>query len=214
MCPIICQNVAIRCSIRSWSASTLATHAAEHVSGRGSAREGVTSKGVARAALRKDLDAIVRTARAMSLENPGLEGKFRAPRSSGDLTMLNVARAFVRDAAPLEKDFLAFSMPEDFLVLLQQHIQEFEDAIRDRHAGTEAHVTARAALDQTMESALNALYRLDAVVPNRLHDNPTALIVWKRARRLASPSRRGEAATSPESQHTPAPAPSSLAAVT
>ena len=55
----------------------LVAHSAEHFSGRGSAREGVTTKAVARDALREDIEALVRTARAMSLDTPGLEDKFR-----------------------------------------------------------------------------------------------------------------------------------------
>ena len=171
---------------------SLNAHAAEYASGRGSARETVTTKAIARGALREDIDAIVRTARAMSLGTPGLEDKFRPPRGSGDLALINTARAFVRDAAPMSNEFLAYSMPEDFLEDLNRDIRAFEDAMRGRDAGTGVHVAARAALDKTMEAALNALKRLDAAVPNRLKGDAAALAVWTRARRLAPATRRGE----------------------
>ena len=101
----------------------LNTHAADHLSGRGSAREGVTSKAVAREALREDLDAIIRTARAMSLDTPGVEDRFRPPRGVGDLSLLNTARAFARDAAPLKEQFINYSMPDDFIEDLDRDIR-------------------------------------------------------------------------------------------
>ena len=174
----------------------LNTHAADHLSGRGSAREGVTSKAVAREALREDLDAIIRTARAMSLDTPGVEDRFRPPRGVGDLSLLNTARAFARDAAPLKEQFINYSMPDDFIADLDRDILAFEEASRDRDAGTDAHVAARAALDTAMENAMNALRRLDAAVPNRLSNDPAKLAVWTRARRIAAQPqpRRSEAA--------------------
>src|SRR5262245_7331841 len=66
----------------------LSQHTASLLSGRGTTREGVTSKAVAREALRDDLDAIVRTARAIALDTPGIDDKFRAPRGNGDQMLL------------------------------------------------------------------------------------------------------------------------------
>src|SRR5689334_23190167 len=49
----------------------LSQQSATQLSARGSTREGLTTKSVARAALRDDLDAIIRTARAIALDVPG-----------------------------------------------------------------------------------------------------------------------------------------------
>src|SRR5687767_978245 len=64
--------------------NALSTHAASQFSGRGAAREGTASKGVAREALRDDLDAIVRTAHALALDMPGVDDKFEMPRVNSD----------------------------------------------------------------------------------------------------------------------------------
>src|SRR5262245_19981241 len=50
----------------------LSEHAASLMSGKGTAREGTTSKAVTREALRDDLEAIIRTARALALDTPGV----------------------------------------------------------------------------------------------------------------------------------------------
>jgi hypothetical protein len=164
--------------------SALSEHAAIHVSGRGSAREGTVSKAVAREALREDLDAISRTARAMALDTPGVDDKFRVPRGNGDQATLNAARAFLRDAAPLSADFIKHDMPDDFLTDLQSDIDAFEEAIRDHEAGKDTHVAARAAIESAIDAGLDAVRRLDAIVPNRLRNDAKLIASWERARRV------------------------------
>lgn len=164
--------------------SALNEHAATHMSGRGSAREGTVSKAVAREALRDDLEAIMRTARAMALDTPGVDDKFRLPRGSGDQMILNTARAFLRDAGPLSADFVKHDMPDDFLADLQSDIEAFEEAIRDHETGKDTHVAARAAIEGAIDAGLDAVRRLDAIVPNRLRNDSKALASWERARRV------------------------------
>ena len=57
-----------------------------------------------------------------------IDGKFRQPRG-GDQYLLNAARAFARDAAPLASRFVEHYMPQDFLVDLEKDIAAFEDAM-------------------------------------------------------------------------------------
>jgi hypothetical protein len=168
----------------------LSDHAVTHVSGRGTAREGTASKAVAREALRDELEAIVRTARAMALDSPGVDDKFRLPRNNGDQAMLNAARAFLKDAAPLKADFTKHDMPDDFLDDLQADIEAFEEAIRDHEAGKDTHVAARAGIEAAIDNGLDAVRRLDAIVPNRLRNDPKTLALWERARRVEYRSSR------------------------
>ena len=93
---------------------------------------------------------------------------FRSPRGNGDQAVLNAARAFARDAAPLATEFIGHDMPEKFLEDLHEAIKDFEEAIRDREAGKGTNVAARTAIDTAMEEGLDAVRRLDAIVPNRL----------------------------------------------
>lgn len=164
--------------------SKLMQHAASQQSGRSSAREGTTSKAVAREALREDLDAIVRTARGLALDTPGIDDRFRAPRSSRDQALVNHARAFSADAAPLATAFVEHGMPEDFLDDLGDSIKELEDAIRERNEGRQINAAAQTAIDEAMEEALEAVRRLDAIVPNVLRKSASQLSAWELARRV------------------------------
>jgi hypothetical protein len=127
----------------------------------------------------------------------------RATRGNGDQTLLNAARAFARDAVPLVPQFLAHDMPSDFLEDLERDMTEFENAIRDREVGKDMNVAARASIESSMEAGIDAVRRLDAVVPNRLRDDGAAVAVWERARRIEY--RRGKADTPEQESQEPEP---------
>src|SRR6185436_12792194 len=89
-------------------------------------------RALARAALRERMEGIVRTARALGDEVPGIQDKFRMPRGSNDRDLINAARAFKSDAEPLKAHFIAHEMPADFLDELQEDIDDFESAMSNR----------------------------------------------------------------------------------
>lgn len=192
------------------SVTALSQQAASQVSGRGTARKGSSSKAVARAALREGLDSISRTARALALDNSGLDDKFRLPRGHGDQAMLNAGRAFAHDARPLSKAFIAHDMPANFLTELSSDIQQFEQAIREHSVGKDTHIAARAGIDTAMEAGLTAVQRLDAIVANRLRDDPTTVAVWDSARHVERTARTKNGA--PKPVPVPAPAPTTASA--
>ena len=168
-------------------------HAAGHESCRNSAREALGTKAAARTRLRADVDAIVRTARAMTLEAPGTGDQFLRPIGTNDLALLTAARALARDAAAVEETFARYNVPGDFLEVLERDIATFEEARIRRAAGIGAHVSARVALETTLANAMRAVRLLDAAVPNQLRDARQTLAAWTRARRVApapSPRRR------------------------
>ncbi|MBI3399836.1 MAG: sigma 54-interacting transcriptional regulator [Acidobacteria bacterium] len=183
--------------------------AATQVSGRSAAREASSSKAAARAALRGALRAISRTARALALDTPGLDNKFRLPFTYGSQALLNAGRAFAQDARPLAAEFVAHSLPPTFLKDLDTDIQRFEAAIREHAAGIGAHVAARAAIDAAIEGGLTAIQRLDAIVLNRLRDDPAMLAVWERARHVERQPRvkNGAPPSAPSGPSAVAPAP-------
>jgi len=139
--------------------------------------------------LRDALRAISRTAQAIALDAPGLGDKFRMPRTNGEQALLSTGRAFAQDARACAAAFVAHGLPLTFRKDLDAAIRGFETAIRDHAAGRETEVAARAAFDAAMEAALTAVWRLDAIVANRLCDDRTALAAWERARHVDRPLR-------------------------
>lgn len=177
--------------------SEINEHAASEVSGIGDAREGTSTRRQAREELRADLEAIARTARAMSADTPGLDDKFRVPRNQNDQHLLAAARAFAIDAAPLAAQFIAHELPADFLEDLNADIAALEAAISNQASGRGSHVSARAAIDDAIERADEVLRKLDAIVKNKYANNPSVLAEWLSASHTERAPRRRKAAPPP-----------------
>ena len=153
-------------------------HTSAQSSGKRSAQEGAAGKASAREELRQDLERISRTARSMALTTPGLEDKFRAPRSISDQALLAVARSFATDAAPLRDEFMRRGLPADFLDDLGRDITAFETSVNQKIQGTETHVTATAAIDDAIERGINTMRELDPIMRNTFANDPATLAAW------------------------------------
>jgi hypothetical protein len=158
-------------------------------SGLGSAQEGTTSKERARAALKESLDAIFHTAHALALDQPGVDRKFRPPRSAGDRVLIDAAQAVLDEATALKADFVAHAMEPNFLAELKTRIADFEEATSDQQSGRDAHVSATVGIGEALESGLEAVKRLDAIARNRLKADAQTRALWARARRIGESTR-------------------------
>jgi hypothetical protein len=158
-------------------------------SGVSSVQQATSSRTVAREALHASMQAISRTARAMALDAPGLEEKFRLPRSGSDQALLMAARAFAADALPLKAEFVRHELPATFIEDLLADIADLEHAIGGQNTGRDEHVTATASIETVVERGMNAIRRLDAIVPNKFRDDPAALAAWQSARHVESSAR-------------------------
>jgi hypothetical protein len=167
-------------------------HATAEASGHGDARQGTEVRALARAALRDRMEAIVRTARALENEVPGIQDKFRMPRGSNDRDLINAARAFKADAEPLKAHFIAHELPADFLDELQEHIDDFENAISDQSSGVGNRVAAGAALDEVIERGNDIVRKLDAIVRNKYANNAAVLAEWTSAGHTERAPRRAK----------------------
>jgi hypothetical protein len=174
----------------------LDAHASSEASAHGSARQGTSTRASARDELMEDLRSIRRTARAMAAEVPGLDDKFRMPPDQNDQLLLNAARAFARDAAPLSAQFIAHELPADFLEDLNADIAALEAAINIQSSGVGSHVAANAAIDDAINRGMIVVRKLDAIVKNKYADNPAILAEWTSASHTERAPRRSASASS------------------
>jgi hypothetical protein len=114
-------------------------------------------------------------------------------------------RAFAQDAGPLSNEFIGHDLRATFLADLNADIVSVQEAIHDHTAAKDTHIAARAAIDAAMEAGLTEVRRLDAIVKNRLRDDPAAVSVWRSARHVER-GPRGKSVTPPQAP-TPSPAP-------
>jgi hypothetical protein len=177
--------------------------AASETSGFGAERQGTTTRAQARDALLEDLEALSRTARAMSDEVPGIENKFRIPRDNNDQTLLSAGRAAATDVLPLKTQFIAHEMPADFLEDLAADIAAMQTAISNQSGGVGDHAAASAAIDDAIARGMDLLRKLDAIVRNKYANNPGVLAEWTTASHVERAPKRAKPDPSP-----PTPPPS------
>jgi hypothetical protein len=170
----------------------LETNASAQASGMRAVQEGGTSKAAARDELRRDLEAISRTARIMAMTMPGLEDRFRMPRDVKDQELLTVARIFAEDALPLQAEFVKRGLPANFIDDLNADIEVFEQSVARKIQGTEAHVAASAAIDELIERGTKVVRELDVMMRNTLADDPATLAAWMSASHVKRPPRKQE----------------------
>jgi len=155
------------------------TLAASQVSGGGQFHGAVKSKGVAYKQLHDDLHAISEAAHSLVLlGTPGLDGKFHLPRSGGDQTLLNTARAFKTDAVAYSGAMIALGLDANFLAHLDTHITDFESAITAKGAGKTAQGGATGGLEDTTHKEAVALHVLNTIVRNKYKNDPAKLAEW------------------------------------
>jgi hypothetical protein len=191
---------------------TLAEYAAAEISSRGAVYEKVRARDAARVRLLTVLEAIRRTARALAMDMPGVDGKFRLPSTQGARTLVVAARACAKDAHALSAPLLAHGLPATFLDDIDGAVLAFETAVRDHTASRSGLVAARAGIESAIQAGMTAVQRLDGIVPNRLRDDSATFAVWQQARHVDwSPRTRNSARKSSEQSVTPAPPASSAA---
>ncbi len=168
-------------------------HAASKVSAQGASRQGTTTRSEARAALREDLEAINRTARAIAADVPGLNDKFRLPRGNNDQQLLNAARAFAADALPIKAQFIAHELPADFLEDLADDIAAMERTMAEQSTGQSQRIASAAAIDDAIDRGNEVVRKLDAIVKNKYGNQPAVRAAWLSASHTErAPRRRRE----------------------
>lgn len=182
--------------------SDLDAHGASQISGKSTALSQTATKAALREDLREALASLNRTARVMAFETPGLDDKFRLPRTNNDQLLLNAARAFAADAQAHKEDFLKHELPADFIERLNQQITAFEQALTQQSAAFGAKVAAKTAIDETIGKGLQTVRQLDAILRNKFNGDAVMLAAWARAshverRSYNSPTEKTEKTSEP-----------------
>jgi hypothetical protein len=137
--------------------------------------------------LHDQLKAISESAHTLAdLGTPGLEAKFRMPRSAGHGALLTAARQFFKDATPMKTQFLSVNLPADFLDTLDQTITNFDNATDDQTGGEGGQVNATVGLAGTTATARKALRNLRTIVRNTFKNDPAVLAEWEVASHIDS----------------------------
>ena len=178
-------------------------------------RGGATSRGQARAVLFDCMDAISLAARSMGRENPEIAAKFTMPYSLGDRDVVGRACGFVQNAEAMKDDFLAYELEPDFIEQLKAAIKRFEDSIATHAEAKATQANATASVEDTIETAMDAVCQLDGIIPNKFRKSYPVLREWESARRVAQ-ARASKPVSNgpPQPEPGPEPAPATAPAPT
>lgn len=148
------------------------------------------------------LEAISRTARALSDDTPGLGDTFHLPPLLNHQTLLTAGRRFASEAETFSSLFVTHGLPATFITDLQALVTQLEQAVRAREARKNRQTAARTNIRTSLRAGNTAVRKLDAVINNQLHGDTATLDLWRRAKRVLYTT-RSKAAPAPPS---PAPA--------
>jgi hypothetical protein len=165
-------------------------HAAAQRAGRRGAREHTAATAAARKALLTRLHAVRRTARVLALDESGVGTGFVMPKDPPDLMLIATARSFASAAEPFESAFISLALPATFIADLRAAMDAFEAMRRTDSTAVAARIRARLGIETAAAAGFAAVRRLDAIVPNHLRDNATAIAAWRLARHVERSPRR------------------------
>ena len=175
-------------------------HSATQAQHARAAKEKTTQKNAARQALREEMEAIARTARAMARKTPGIEDKFRLPSNKRAQDWLAAARAFAVEAEALQEEFIKHGMAPAFVEGFKARIQAVERTIESRAQKSAARISATVAVAEAAERGRQAVRELDAVIRNLFGDNKPLIAEWESVSHVERAARRADAETPPDEE--------------
>jgi hypothetical protein len=137
-----------------------------------------------------------------------MEDKFKFPDTQTDQALVTAGRMFAEDANAFTKAFIGQGMRRTFIADLTALVDRFEQAIKDRSAGGDAHAVARASIAKALALGTAAAQKLDAMMVNHQQDDPVTIALWRRDRTVghARRQRKRKAVSEPPQAVTSQPA--------
>jgi len=161
---------------------------------KGAAKAATEAKASLLSYILRQMKTIRETALSVEPQQPGISQNFNMPASSSAESIIEAARAFVAAATPLKPLFLSREMPENFLEVLTDSIQIYEEAVNNSNLHSANRVAARAMVSDVCSQILAVRRELDPIVRNKYRDDPEKLALWETASHLERPARRSASA--------------------
>jgi hypothetical protein len=157
-------------------------------------REGATLRQVAAAALREWMSDIACVARSLPVaQYPGLQEKFRMPRSQSYHALRASALAFTIALEPIATLFLERDFAPDFIARGHELIAELDAAGDSKISGLMNQIGQTSGLMRTSSRGLAVVREIDAIFRHKLRNQPALLAEWNSIRRVHRPWKKRRA---------------------
>lgn len=154
------------------------------LSGSGNIKQNYSLVGDANDVLIDAMRDIRDFANSMAQEVPGLETKFRVPRTGGKIGLIAAARVFADDADLLKQKFMDYGMDESFIDDLRDKADALEQSLSEAKSAIGNRVGATDSLEQEITQTNKLVVSLDPIVRRIYRNDPTNLSAWNYASRV------------------------------
>jgi hypothetical protein len=163
--------------------------ARQEVTGHQTVAGAVVNKEQLREEIYGTLGLLSGLAESAAKEEPELAVGFGRPRTKfSHQVFLTRARVAAANATAHRDLLIRYGMPETFLDQLGAGLDQFEQALNEKHNGRAAHVGARAELEAVTSEIMLLVRQLDALNRFRFRNDAESLAAWKSARDVAWPA--------------------------
>jgi len=122
------------------------------------------------------------TAVSCEPQQPGISLNFNLPASKSTESIMEGARAWLAAATPFKPLFLSREMPENFLEVLADTIQSYQEAVNDLNIHDVNASAAKTMFASISKQVMAVRRELDPIVRNKCMDDPETLALWEAAR--------------------------------
>jgi len=155
-------------------------HATEKLS---APRESQRTKAARRQIILDRMQMIARTSKGVRTA-AGAALNLPMPARKSDVAVLAAARSFLKDAEPLQDQFVSLGLPSTCLTELREATEAFDAALSERRTGRSGVAGASAGIKAALTEGIDAARTLDIVVQNTVGNDPVLLASWERDRRI------------------------------
>lgn len=117
-------------------------------------------------------------AESISRDVPGLERKFRLPRSGGKPAILTTAGVFADDAEQYKQTFIDYGMDTEFIKHLREKAAAAQTALNRAETSIGKRVGATDSLESDVKAASEIVVTIDPIVRRVYRSSPNKLAAW------------------------------------
>jgi hypothetical protein len=169
-------------------------HGSKMAQEKGAAKAATEAKSARLESIRRQMKTMRETMVSCEPQQPGVSQHFNMPASTSAESIVEGARAFIATGTTMKPLFLSREMPENFLEVLADTIQSYEEAVNDYNLHSANRAAARAMLDDVCSQVLAVRRELDPIVRNKYRNDPEKLAMWETASHLERQAKRNASA--------------------
>ena len=152
--------------------AAVAAERQNQIGGAGDVRQDYEIYADAFDAMMHDMETVRDFAALMAQDTPGLETKFRIPRTGGNAGKIAAAYVFADDAEAIRQKFLDHGLADDFIADLRTKADAAKQGLDAAQTSTGKKVGATGALAANVKTASDLVEAMRPIVKYTYRDNP------------------------------------------